>query len=472
MDPISDVAFRFRNKRFLIDRSTWRTFELSEHDWAELDASVLVIGDGRAYELPFEYRVDDPPPEVARGPDVSLPIVAPGHYVIYLSTGCNMGCGYCWNDGGEIYGNAERMTLARADELVEFILEHSSIHGKLSITFMGGEPLLAYEALERLIRELDARFPGPVEYDLETNGTLLDAARAEFLRDHKVRTNVSIDGPPALNRFRVFKSGKPTFDQVIERLKVADSVGMPFDLSVTLTKEAVPRLEDTVAWLESTFAAETTHIVLSRVRHDMFLPEGHDAALSWVDRKEYYDRYAELMMSRYYVKGIVPRIGDAEVMEKMKQVFFAGSGDPAGRYCGLVNAKTAGNLVVTPNGSLYPCHRWTEPERVVGTISGGVQPHAAYGHLDLPEECTGCWARRLCGGGGCPAGNRRATGSASRVDPGYCSELDYVVKLSVYMLSCLPLDFKVKLFPLGRELERQKDSEAWRRKEAAFRHSC
>ena len=56
------------------------------------------------------------------------------------------------------------------------------------------------------------------ENTMQTNGTLLNDEWCEFFREHGFLIGISIDGPGALHDVhRVDKSGRPTFDRVMQR---------------------------------------------------------------------------------------------------------------------------------------------------------------------------------------------------------------------------------------------------------------
>src|SRR5271165_328625 len=66
---------------------------------------------------------------------------------------------------------------------------------------------------------LEARYKKPhqrIENDLQTNGTLLDAEWATFLKEHNFLVGLSCDGPKRLHdHYRVTKGGRPTHHKVM-----------------------------------------------------------------------------------------------------------------------------------------------------------------------------------------------------------------------------------------------------------------
>ena len=72
--------------------------------------------------------------------------------------------------------------------------------------------------------ELERRYARPgqrILNTIQTNGTLLDDAWGEFLKEHGFLVGISIDGPRQMHdAYRVDKGGKPTFDRVLRGLDV------------------------------------------------------------------------------------------------------------------------------------------------------------------------------------------------------------------------------------------------------------
>jgi uncharacterized protein len=132
---------------------------------------------------------------------------------------CNLDCTYCY------YLHKEHLLAASGGErisneaLEEFIKQYISGQDgdRVVFTWHGGEPTLMGLDFFRRVAALQERHAAGkrVENDLQTNGLLLDEAWCAFLRDHRFRVGLSIDGPEELHdRFRVTKGGRPTFREV------------------------------------------------------------------------------------------------------------------------------------------------------------------------------------------------------------------------------------------------------------------
>lgn len=146
---------------------------------------------------------------------------------IQVTLDCNMHCAYCFqhHQAGTIEAPVVERLIAK---LVEFHRRQSSFSGydpPLTITWHGGEPLLAGIDLYRKIIDFESRYPDiRFENRLQTNGTLMTDAFAEFLAEHQFAVGFSLDGPEAINntnrRYRT-SDGNPYADAIsgIERYR-------------------------------------------------------------------------------------------------------------------------------------------------------------------------------------------------------------------------------------------------------------
>src|SRR4029079_13404941 len=113
---------------------------------------------------------------------------------LILPHACNLACGYCYM--GEHHVTA--MPARVAERALRLAFEQwSTVH----VGFFGGEPLLAWDTLAQttaFARELAEQGPAAeqrsVRFQVTTNATLIDRARAAALRDLGIEVAVSLDG--------------------------------------------------------------------------------------------------------------------------------------------------------------------------------------------------------------------------------------------------------------------------------------
>jgi uncharacterized protein len=151
--------------------------------------------------------------------------------VFEVTENCNMKCSYC--GFGNLYSNSEErgkrnLNVESAKRMIDYVfkLKQSSLNvnrfKKIAISFYGGEPLLKFSLIKRIIEYCELRKPAFVDlvFSLTTNGTLLDR-HIEYLAKKRFYLLISLDGDKANNQHRVFQNGKPSYDIILDNIKKA-----------------------------------------------------------------------------------------------------------------------------------------------------------------------------------------------------------------------------------------------------------
>jgi uncharacterized protein len=148
---------------------------------------------------------------------------------------CNLDCAYCFYlskrelPGGPGSGHM-------SDEVLEgFVKDYieSVTSDEVVFSWQGGEPTLLGLGFFEKVVALQKKHAKPgqrIENDLQTNGTLLDADWARFLKQHRFLVGLSIDGPREIHdQYRVTKHAEPTFDQVFAAARMLQTHGVRFN---------------------------------------------------------------------------------------------------------------------------------------------------------------------------------------------------------------------------------------------------
>lgn len=142
---------------------------------------------------------------------------------------CNLNCEYCVY--GNYYDNYDKrvkkhLSFTNARRLIDFHYSnfysalHSSNNNKLNINFYGGEPLLNFGLIRKIITYLETLYKKNVElkYNMTTNGLLLNKY-IDFLVKNNFHILVSLDGNKENNSYRLFRNKKNSFNIVFNNLK-------------------------------------------------------------------------------------------------------------------------------------------------------------------------------------------------------------------------------------------------------------
>ena len=97
---------------------------------------------------------------------------------IILLNDCNLRCDYCFID--------KRVSKQlSAEQIKDFIIKHYDFK-PLEINFLGGEPLIAFDLVKKIVLSIPETVKQNCTFHLSTNGYLLTEEIITFFRDNKV----------------------------------------------------------------------------------------------------------------------------------------------------------------------------------------------------------------------------------------------------------------------------------------------
>jgi MoaA/NifB/PqqE/SkfB family radical SAM enzyme len=165
---------------------------------------------------------------------------------VIVTSECNLRCSYCYQNAkgpGVMGWDTLRPAL---DLLMRLPRDGVRVH------FIGGEPLLAFDVIERAAEYIKTRKPPAldVRYAVTTNGLALGRREARFLAANRFHIKLSFDGVRRMQQFR----GSGTFarlDRLLDDLRTRHPSMFASRLSVgvTLTPKTIPSLAMTVRYL-------------------------------------------------------------------------------------------------------------------------------------------------------------------------------------------------------------------------------
>lgn len=154
---------------------------------------------------------------------------------------CNMACPYCFAKQGHYNGPREMMDATIAYQSVDWLLRVSGDRKDCYIRFLGGEPLLNLPVMRstmKYARSRGADTGKEIHFSVNTNGTICTPEVLEMFEEYQVTTSISMDGTrEAHNRFRIFNSGRGTYDLVAANLKKFLAHDPYIFVNATLTAE-------------------------------------------------------------------------------------------------------------------------------------------------------------------------------------------------------------------------------------------
>lgn len=152
-----------------------------------------------------------------------------------VGSACNLKCSYCFYLGKESLPDGPGKGRMSEKVLEEVIAQYiGGVSGnEVVFSWQGGEPTLMGLEFFRKAVALQRKHARPglrVDNDLQTNGTLLDGAWCEFLKQNRFLVGLSIDGPREVHDcYRSTRGGQPTFDAVVNAARLLRQHGVPFN---------------------------------------------------------------------------------------------------------------------------------------------------------------------------------------------------------------------------------------------------
>lgn len=178
---------------------------------------------------------------------------APTRVVLLLTTRCNLACRYCY--AGDHAAPTQTIPFDIGRVAITMAAANCKKRGAktLSLGFHGGgEPTEAWDELVAFVdfaRAVCHEHDLKLEAGIATNGCLTDV-KAEWIARHFANVNISLDGPPDIQRRnRPLRGGGDTSERIMAFLQRLDCAGVPYGLQSTVTKEDVPRMPEIVRYL-------------------------------------------------------------------------------------------------------------------------------------------------------------------------------------------------------------------------------
>ena len=326
---------------------------------------------------------------------------------LHVAHTCNLNCEYCFASQGKYHGERALMPYEVGKRALDFLIENSGSRHNLEVDFFGGEPLMNFEVVKKLVkyaREQEKLHNKNFRFTLTTNGLLIDDDVIAFVNKEMSNVVLSLDGRKEVHdSLRKTISGQGSYDIIIPKFKklVKARDGKNYYIRGTFTHNNIDFLKDILHMADLGFTELSMEPVVCAPDEPYALTEKDLPIL-----KEQYELLAKEMIKRdsenrgftfyHYMLDLThgPCI--------YKRISGCGSGT---EY-----------LAVTPWGDLYPCHQFVGDEKFkLGDIYNGIVNTKVRDEFKLCNayarpECKDCWAKLYCSGG-CAANSYHATGN-------------------------------------------------------------
>ncbi len=326
---------------------------------------------------------------------------------LHIAHDCNLACRYCFAEEGEYHGRRALMSYEVGKKALDFLIANSGSRKNLEVDFFGGEPLMNWDVVKRLVeygRSQEEKHHKKFRFTLTTNGVLLNDEIMEFCNKEMSNVVLSLDGRKEVNdHMRPFRNGKGSYDLIVPKFqKFAELRGdKDYFVRGTFTNKNLDFGEDVLHYADLGFKKMSMEPVVAEPSEDYAIREEDlPQILAEYDRlaAEYVKRHKEGRGFTFFHFMVDLKQGPCVA----KRLSGCGSGT---EY-----------LAVTPWGDLYPCHQFVGKEEfLLGNVDTGVTNTAIRDEFKLcnvyaKEKCRDCFARFYCSGG-CAANSYNFHGS-------------------------------------------------------------
>ena len=326
---------------------------------------------------------------------------------LHIAHDCNLACRYCFAEEGEYHGRRALMSFEVGKAALDFLIANSGSRRNLEVDFFGGEPLLNFDVVKRLVaygREQEKLHDKKFRFTLTTNGVLLDDEVMEFANQEMANVVLSIDGRKEVHdKMRPFRKGAGSYELIVPKFqKLAESRNQDrYYVRGTFTHHNLDFSKDVLHLADLGFRQISVEPVVAQPEDDYALQEADVPKLL-----EEYDTLAAEMLKRH--------------REGKDFNFFHFMIDLEGGPCVAKRLSGCGSgteyLAVTPWGDFYPCHQFVGDEAfLMGNVTDGLQNKQLQNQFKrcnvyAKEKCRECFARFYCSGG-CAANSYNFHGS-------------------------------------------------------------
>jgi uncharacterized protein len=333
------------------------------------------------------------------------------YIILNITDQCNMRCTYCTYSGtyaDERTHSNRYMSFEIAQKAVDFYILHSSESKKRLVIFYGGEPLLNIKLIKDIVNYINKKYKNIViDFNLNTNGVLLDQNVINFLIENKFSISVSLNGPRQMHdKHRILKNGTGTFDKVVQNLKMLKQHDQEYyNKAVTFIVTIAPsfNLVELERFFSSFDLMTANNLLVTYVNdRDTTFFDLYDA--DPLDPK--IEEYHRILTDKYIEEAIAEKIHENKFLDGLYKHRIQPIIDRRREHLSDVHCPKGicipgtGRLFVSTKGDLFICERMGE-HICVGNVKRGFDLEAIFGLMEkwrsiIEKECINCWALRLC----------------------------------------------------------------------------
>lgn len=335
--------------------------------------------------------------------------------ILNITENCNLNCKYCVFSGTYKYHrlhNKHSMDWQIVQRTLDFFIPkcHERLketQDRISIGFYGGEPLLEWSKILKIVEYTRDKYPGVfpgIDFRITTNGVLLNENIIKELINNKFILTVSLDGPEAIHdRYRVFRDGTGSYDMIIKNLNLIKKYDNNYfrekvNFSVTMAPEY--RIYEVVEYFRNEFPDQEISNLFSMVyKYETTFFDNFDME---IENKKCLNQLNSLLIDSINneINNREDRVLSSIFRDDFKNIHFRSLFSmPDETYPNGCCAPGIKKLFIDTGGRFYTCEK-SDIKYPIGDLNNGFNIDAIFRMIDLycesTNHCEYCWAIRFC----------------------------------------------------------------------------
>ena len=461
-ESLSLLPFNFERtgtSEYLVSNMVGDFIRLTENEINQLVDLQLQPGDG-LYERAYAAHLITGPNQTAQRQLLALRLrsrmaflrhVTPLH-IFVVTLRCEHSCPYCQVSRQ----STDRSRFDMSDEVAERALDiaFESYSARIKIEFQGGEPLLNFPLIKKIVSDAKARAATTkksVDFVIASNLALLSDEILEFCKSNEILLSTSLDGPADLHNKNRPRPGGDSYELAVAGIRRAKEILGPDRVGalMTTTEASLERVDDII---------------------DEYLQQGLDgiflrplSPFGFAVKTKQYHRYDVERWLRFYEKGLrrvleVNRAGTpfrefyaALILTRMltdKPIGYVDLRSPAGigigalvyNYDGGVFASDEGRMLAETGDETFRLGHVNEDNYKTLILSDRLIEAISSSLTQCAPECSTCAFESHCGAD--PVYHHATQGDTLGIKPlsAFCARQKGIMTLLLDILENSPED--------------------------------
>ena len=336
--------------------------------------------------------------------------------VFSTTENCNLRCKYCVYSG-EYYGsvrehNNNNLLWRVAQQAVDLFLSVSKNSTDRYISFYGGEALLNYSLIEKIVNYTKEK-NREIKFGIVTNLVVLTDKIAKFLVDNEFAISVSLDGPETIHDlYRLTKNEKKTHKAVIKNLKMLRSLDEENFLKKIIFNILIVPHKYNLNILDEYFSSDLFKDIPLESFKVLQLNYEDNGFFEKYDYQDFIKRFNKFSIDKFFnaLTSNKTDFSDMRIsynynIKPYKRIYFREMNrmtDYSFFWPNGICIPGLRSIFVSTNGKIYPCEKmYDHNSLIIGDVFVGMNLNQIATIIDeyckkSLNTCSNCWAFRFC----------------------------------------------------------------------------